>query len=398
MHNAPTPSVHDTAAPSASAFAATLAEWPAVRVRAVQAACTEADVRAALAGSLRPERALAALLSPAAAPHLEAMARRSAAVTRQRFGRVMQFYAPLYVSNVCINSCTYCGFNCKNQVARRRLTVDEAVREADYLANEGFRHLLLVAGEDPKGVPVSYFEELAGRLLGRFSSIGIEIYPMPEADYTRLVAAGVDLLTLYQETYDETLYSSLHPAGPKRDFHNRLAAIERGARAGIAFLGVGALQGLSDWRVENFHVGLHALWLQKEFWRSSVSVSFPRIRPAAGAFQPPVTVSDRDFVQTLCALRIVLPDAGLVLSTREPAALRDRLALLGVTRMSAGSRTSPGGYGTADSGGESEGQFAIADERGLAEMKQVVAGLGFDPVCKDWDPAYHAAAASAEVE
>lgn len=376
-----------------ASFAAVLAEWPAERIRALQAASTGADVRTAIAGALRPERALAALLSPAAEPHLEAMARRSAALTRQRFGRVMQFYAPLYVSNVCVNSCTYCGFNCKNNVARRRLTVDEAVREAEYLAAEGFRHLLLVAGEDPKGVPVAYFEQLAGRLRGRFASIGIEIYPLPEADYARLVAAGVDLLTIYQETYDETLYAPLHPAGPKRDFHNRLDAIGRGARAGIAFLGVGALQGLDDWRVENFHVGLHALWLQRQFWRSSVSVSFPRIRPAAGAFQPLHPVTDRDFVQTLCALRIVLPDAGLVLSTREPAALRDRLALLGVTRMSAGSRTNPGGYGAAESNEESEGQFAIADERGLAEMKQVVARLGFDPVCKDWDPAYHAAAA-----
>ena len=380
---------------SPASFSAVLADWPAERVQRLMDTATAADVRAALAGGLRQERALAALLSPAADAQLEALARRSAAITRQRFGRVMQFYAPLYVSNICVNSCVYCGFNCKNPVARKRLTVDEAVREAEYLAQEGFQHLLLVAGEDTKGVPVEYFAELAGRLCGRFASLGIEIYPMPEADYARLVRAGVDLLTIYQETYDETLYATLHPAGPKRDFHARLAAVERGARAGLAFIGVGALQGLRDWRVENFHVGLHALWLQKNFWRVSLSVSFPRLRPAAGAFQPPSPVTDRDFVQTLCALRIVMPDTGLVLSTREPAALRDRLAGLGVTRMSAGSCTSPGGYGERQDPGEGEApshaeeQFAIADERTLAEMKSAVTRLGFDPVCKDWDRAYH---------
>ncbi len=391
MH-AHTPAASDTtaAATSPAEFAVTLAEWPAERIRRLMDASTAADVETALRGAFRtPERALAALLSPAAEPHLEALARRGAAITRQRFGRVMQFYAPLYVSNVCVNSCVYCGFNCRNRIARKRLTVAEAVAEAEYLAREGFRHLLLVAGEDPHGVPVAYFEELAGRLRGRFASIGIEIYPLPEADYARLVKAGVDLLTIYQETYDRGLYAELHPAGPKRDFDNRLAAVEAGARAGMAFLGVGALQGLNDWRVENFHAGLHALWLQRRFWRASLSLSFPRIRPAAGAFQPRSLVDDRALVQILCALRIVLPDAALVLSTREPAALRDRLALLGITRMSAGSRTNPGGY-TADAE-SAEGQFSVADERGLAEMRQVLAGLGFDPVCKDWDAAYHAA-------
>lgn len=370
-----------------STFAAVLAEWPVRRVRELVEGAGPRDVAAALAGRIRGERALAALLSPAAAAQLEPLARAAATLTRRRFGNVMQFYAPLYVSNVCVNSCLYCGFNCKNPIARSRLTVEQAVREAGYLAQEGFQHLLLVSGEDPKGVPVAYFEELAGRLRGMFASISIEIYPLDEAEYARLVAAGVDSLALYQETYEPEVYARFHPAGPKRDFNWRLEAMDRGARAGITFLGIGALQGLNDWRVDNFYTGLHAMWLQRRYWRSQVSVSFPRMRPAAGGFQPPVRVDDAALVQILCALRLVLPDAGLVLSTREPARLRDHLVRLGITRISAGSRTNPGGYTEGEDA--SEGQFEVADHRSLAEMRAAVAALGFDPVCKDWDAAYH---------
>ena len=380
-------------ADNTAGFAAVLTEWPVSRVRNLIYSMDAAAVAGALSRSALPEKGLAALLSPAAEGYLEPLASRSAALTRQRFGKVMQFYAPLYVSNVCVNSCLYCGFSCRNPVRRKRLSLDEAEREAAYLANEGFQHLLLVSGEDPTGTPVEYFAQLAERLRGRFASLAIEIYPLATGEYARLVAAGVDSLTVYQETYDAAVYPQFHPAGPKRDFLWRLGAVERGALGGIPFLGIGALLGLTDdWRVESFYVGLHAQYLRRQCWRQHVSVSFPRLRPAAGGFQPLSPVSDANFVQILCALRLFLPDAGLVLSTREPAPLRDCLAPLGITRMSAGSRTNPGGY-TEEAA--AEGQFEVADHRSLPEVKEMIARIGLDPICKDWDASYHPAAPAA---
>jgi 2-iminoacetate synthase len=367
-------------------FRQLLAAWPVERVRELIYTQTASDVERALRAASLAESDFAALLSPAAAKTLEPAARKAAALTRQRFGRVLQFYAPLYVSSYCTNSCVYCGFNCRNKVNRCRLTVEEALAEAGFLASEGFQHLLLVAGEDPKGVPVDYFERLIRRLNGRFSSVNIEIYPLDTPEYARLVAAGLDSLTLYQETYDREAYAQFHPAGPKRDFDWRIDAIERGAEAGVTFLGIGALLGLSDWRVDAFYVGLHAAYLQRRYWRQHVSISFPRLRAAAGGFEPPFPVNDQAFVQILLAQRLFLPDAGMVLSTREAPALRDHLIPLGITRLSAGSRTSPGGY-THEA--EAEQQFQVQDHRPLAEMRERVQALGFDPVCKDWDAAYH---------
>lgn len=370
----------------AASFADVLAEWPVERVQNLIAAASPDRVRTVLARGARSEADLAALLAPCAAPHLESMAQRAASLTRQRFGRAVQFYAPLYVSNHCVNGCLYCGFNCRNQVARRRLTVAEAVPEVRHLTDQGFRHILLVAGEDPKGVPVSYFAELAQELRPLVASLSIEIQPLDTAEYACLVEAGVDSLALYQETYDPTDYARYHLSGPKRDFRWRLEAPERGAQAGLAFLGIGALLGLADWRVDAFYVGLHARYLQRTHWRQHVSVSFPRMRRAAGAFDPPYPVDDAELVQILCALRLFLPDAGMVLSTRESATLRDHLLPIGITRLSAGSRTTPGGYAE---GTEAEGQFEVQDHRSLAEVMTAVQAQGFDPVCKDWDNLYH---------
>jgi len=368
-------------------FATVLRDWPVDRVRELIDSRTDADVECALRSPHFAPDCLAALLSPAAFGHLERMAQASARLTRQRFGRVIQFYVPLYVSNYCINSCLYCGFNCRNTVPRQALSVEDAVREAHFLSSEGFQHLLLVAGEDPVNVPVAYFEQLVSALHDRFASINIEIYPMDVDDYARLVNAGIDSLTLYQETYDPELYAQVHPTGPKRDFRFRLEGVERGARAGVTFLGIGSLLGLGDWRVESFYVGLHARYLQQRCWRQHVSVSFPRIQPAAGAFEPPCPVSDADFAQIICALRLQLPDAGLVLSTRESARLRDNLLPMGITRLSAGSRTTPGGYSEES---DAEGQFEVQDHRSLADVMNSVRSMGFDPVCKDWDASYHA--------
>ncbi len=369
-----------------SSFIDILADWPVDRVRELVYSRTPADVALALESGRLSATDFAALLSPAAAPLLETLARRSSLLTRQRFGNVIQFYVPLYVSNYCTNACVYCGFNCRNRVNRRRLTLAMATREAACLSEQGFRHLLLVSGEDRAGVPVGYFEELAARIQGQFASISIEVYPMSEAEYARLVCAGVDSLILYQETYDPAVYARCHPLGGKGDYATRVRTIEAGARAGMTFLGIGALLGLADWRVDSFYTGLHGHWLHRRFWRQHVSVSFPRMRTAAGGVAPAFPVRDAELVQIICAHRLFLPDAGLVMSTRERAAFRDRLSLLGITRMSAGSRTTPGGYAAAT---DSEEQFAVLDRRPLQEVMEAVACLGLDPVRKDWDAAYH---------
>ncbi len=373
---------------TAQGFAEVLRAWPAARVRELILSCDRAAVLAALSREHPSLEDAAALLSPAALPYLETMARQAAALTRRRFGNVLQFYAPLYVSNYCVNACVYCGFNRRNSVPRRHLTVDEAVREAEFLAREGFRHLLLVSGEDEKHVPVSYLAELASRLRGSFASLNLEVYPLDTAGYRQLVAAGIDSLTLYQETYDPELYARCHPAGPKRDYLRRLGTMERAAAAGVTFLGIGCLLGLGEWRTEAFWLALHADWLQRNFWRQQVSVSFPRMRQAAGGNQAPAPVSDADLTQMLTAMRLFLPDAGMVLSTRESAPLRDALLPLGITRLSAGSRTAPGAYTSEDA---AEKQFAVQDERPLAEVMEAVRRRGFDPICKDWDNAYHPA-------
>jgi 2-iminoacetate synthase len=350
------------------------------------------DVDRALAAErLRPED-LMALLSPAAEERLEEMAQRAHRLTARRFGRTILLYAPLYLSNECSNGCRYCGFNASNKVPRRTLTLEEAESEAQVLHEEGFRHLLLVTGELPKALDNEALAATARRLSPLFSSIAIEVYPMEEEGYRQMVEAGVDGLTIYQETYDRELYAEMHPYGRKRDFDWRLLAPERGGAAGLRRIGLGALLGLGAFRAEAFFVGLHALHLTKHFWRSHVSVSFPRMRPADGGFTPLNPVSDAHFVQLICALRLLLPDAGLVMSTRESATLRDHLLPLGITQMSAGSSTAPGGYADKDRSTE---QFAIDDARTPAEVCAMLRERGYDPVWKDWDSAFLDRAAGA---
>jgi 2-iminoacetate synthase len=359
-------------------------------VAAAVAAAGPADVDRALRRDALEARDLAALLSPAARERLEDLAARSAALTRRRFGRVMQLYAPLYLSNECVNRCTYCGFSQELAIPRRTLSLDEVDAEAEAIRALGFRHLLLVAGEAPRTVDVGYLSAATARVARRFDSISIETGQFPEDGYRRLALAGVDGLTIYQETYLPEVYRRLHLRGPKHSYARRLAHMEAGGRAGFRSLGIGALLGLAPWPVEAFALALHGRALARTFWRSRVAVSFPRIRPAAGGYAPTHLVTDADLVQMICALRIFLPDAELVLSTREPARLRDHLAGLGITRMSAGSRTSPGGYQAEDPGAE---QFAVNDDRSPAEVVRMLAARGLEPVWKDFDRAFVAAPA-----
>ncbi|MBW1997617.1 MAG: 2-iminoacetate synthase ThiH [Deltaproteobacteria bacterium] len=356
--------------------------------KAIQAA-SETDVERALAKDRLQPYDLIPLLSPAASSYLEEMAQRALGLTQQRFGRVIQLFAPLYLSNVCTNRCAYCGFNSTNPVKRLTLTTEQAEEEGRYLHQQGFRHLLLVSGEAPEVVSLPYLEAILENLTPLFSSISIELYPMDSKAYEQLISSGVDGLVVFQETYDQRRYMEVHLGGRKRDYLWRLETPERGGVAGFRNLGIGALLGLSNWRVEGFFLGLHARYLMKNFWRSRVNISFPRIRPAASDYQLPSPVSDLHMVQLLTALRLFLPDAGLVLSTREPPSLRDNLIPLGITSMSAGARTAPGGY---TQGAEAEAQFDISDHRAPGVVAEVIKQRGYEPVWKDWDRAFVEAA------
>ena len=366
-------------------FKEVIQKYDPLQVIAEIEAMTAADVQRALAAEQLDNRDFMALLSPAAEDFLEEMAQKAHAITLRRFGRTILLYAPIYLSNECHNSCLYCGFSVNNPIPRRTLNLDEIERDARILHGQGFRHILLLTGEAPGTVGNDFIAAAAERIRPLFSSISIEVYPMETEGYKEMVDAGVDGLTIYQETYDPELYQQLHPSGRKRDYNFRLATPERAGEAGLRRIGIGFLLGLGNFRSEAFFAGLHGRYMMHNYWRTLLSVSFPRLRPAEGGFQPPNPVSDRQFVQLMCAMRLLLNDAGLVLSTRENAELRDNLLPLGVTQMSAGSCTAPGGYGEEDSATE---QFTIDDDRTPAEIADLLRARGYDPVWKDWDGAF----------
>ncbi len=329
---------------------------------------------------------LAVLLSPAAGRFLEPMAQQARSLTNQRFGKTVQLYVPLYLSNVCCNCCLYCGYNKTHDFKRTRLSVDQALEEAKILAEQGFRNLLLLSGEDPKYVTTEFLAGLAARLREKFSTISAEIYPLSAEGYQRICKAGIDGVTLYQETYDRETYAKYHVAGPKADFEKRLDAPDRFASAGMRRIGLGFLLGLADWRAETLALGLHGAYLMKNYWQSQVSFSFPRIRPAYDVRDDfPHLVSDTEMVQMMLALRLCFADAGIVLSTRESAELRDNMINICVTQISAGSRTNPGGYSGHD---ENTEQFEIDDRRSPAQIAEMIRAAGKEPVWKDWDKAF----------
>ena len=346
---------------------------------------TAEDVHRALSVSQPDSNDLAALLSPAAEPYLAEIGARSAEITAQRFGRTTQIYAPLYLSNICTNRCSYCGFSAENKIERRLLSLEEAEQEAKILHHRGFNHILLVSGEAPKVLGGEYLEALARRLRDAFAAITIEVQPLSTEEYGRLFAAGITGVAIYQETYDRRVYDAVHLAGRKRDFDYRLASPARVAAANMREVGIGVLLGLADWRVEGLALGLHLDWLRHQYWRTNLTVSFPRLRPAAGDFTPLVEVGERNLTQLIFAMRIFDEDAGIVLSTREDPRYRDGMVGLGPTRYSAGSCTTPGGYADPHLGGE---QFAVGDHRSIGEVCAAIRQKGFDPVRKDWDAVF----------
>ena len=352
------------------------------------------------------------LISPAAAELLEPLSRRSRHMTQQRFGKVIRLFAPLYLSNECINTCKYCGFSRDNPILRVTLTPEEVRREARALLEQGFRNILLVSGEHPKFVSTGYMAQCIGLLHAEVPSLSLEIGPMETEEYRPLVQAGAEGLVVYQETYDRAVYSDMHTVGPKRNFEWRMETPERAYAADFRRIGIGALYGLGDWRFEAISVAAHAAYLLRNCWKAQVTISLPRLRPCAGEFQPLTHLSDRELVQLVCAFRLMFPDVGLVLSTRESAKLRNGLIPLGITLISAGSHTEPGGYTGAGkdklhytergrivelSASEwaipdnrpvhATSQFQIADERSPGEMADLIRRLGYEPVWKDWDVA-----------
>ncbi len=336
---------------------------------------------------------------------LNGLASEAQHLTRQYFGKTMRLFAPLYLSNECINNCSYCGFSRDNPIWRVTLTPEEVEREARHLVAEGFRNILLVAGEHPKFISNGYLEECLERLRHFVPSLSLEVGPMESDEYRRMVKAGAEGLVVYQETYDRAVYQTMHTAGPKKDFDWRLECPERAAAAGFRRIGIGALFGLADWKAEARALAAHAEYLLKFHWKSALTLSFPRLRPAAGEFEPLVQVSDRELTRMICAFRVCFPQVGLVLSTREPAPLRDGLMPLGVTLISAGSHTEPGGYTCAanerlhqtvrgrkiesvcSEGEHATGQFDISDDRSVGQVVEQLRQMGLEPVWKDWDAA-----------
>ena len=394
--------------PVESSFVDSFAALPLGALRAHSLRTTAVALQKSL-GAARPSlEDFAQFISPAGAQQLEVLASRSKALTQQRFGRAIRLFAPLYLSNECINNCAYCGFSRDNPILRVTLEPDEVLAEARALAEQGFRNVLLVAGEHPKFVSNGYVEQCVRILHETIPSISLELGPLETETYQPLVTAGADGLVVYQETYDQNAYRVHHTAGPKKDFNWRLATPERAYAAGFRRLGIGALFGLSDWRTEAIALAAHAEWLLKHCWKAQLTLSLPRLRPCAGSFEPIDPISDRDLTQLICALRLYLPDVGIVLSTREPTPLRNGLIPLGVTLMSAGSHTEPGGYTGAGSdklhktdrgkrvalteqssewAEGATGQFDIADERSPGTVAEQISSLGYEPVWKDWDAA-----------
>lgn len=352
------------------------------------------------------------LIRPASDQDLESMARQSQQLTRQNFGRTMRLFAPLYVSNECINNCKYCGFSRDNPILRTTLTVEQVVQEAKHLYNQGFRNILLVAGEHPKFVSDGYLQNCIDAIKSFIPTIAIEVGPMEDHQYAEIVEHGGEGLIVYQESYHRETYSTLHTAGPKKNFDWRLECPERAYAGGFRRIGIGALFGLADWRWEALSLAAHLEYLYKHCWKAQFSIAFPRMRPYAGnyEYQPDEDklLSDRALVQLICAFRICFPHVGIIFSTRESQHLRDAVAPLGITHMSAGSATEPGGYTKAGyddlhrtvkgrrveleeaentSCAKATEQFTIDDKRTAQEIVSMLQAKNLDPVWKDWDEA-----------
>ena len=323
-----------------------------------------------------------ALISPAAKPFLEEMAQRSHALTKKRFGNTIQMYIPMYLSNECHNICTYCGFSMTTKIRRKTLNDKEILQEVAHIKSLGYDHILLVTGEANNTVGVSYIKHAIELIRSQFANITIEVQPLDQNEYEILKEAGLYAVLVYQETYHKATYKVHHPKGKKSNFDYRLDTPDRLGKAGVHKIGLGALFGLEDWRVDSFYTALHLKYLEKTYWKTKYSISFPRLRPHEGEVQPKVEMTDSDLVQLICAYRLLDEDVELSMSTRESQVFRNNIIKLGITSISAESKTNPGGYAVEKTSLE---QFEISDERTPQQIADMIRLNGYEPVWKDWD-------------
>jgi 2-iminoacetate synthase len=343
---------------------------------------TSRDVEQALAADKRTLEDFKALISPAAAPYLEQMAAISQQLTLRRFGKVLQMYVPLYLSNECKNICTYCGFSYDNKLKRKTLSSMEIMREVAVIKDMGYHHILLVTGEDNEMVHVDYFKKVLELIRPHFAHISMEVQPLDLHEYQQLTPYGLNTVLVYQETYHRDDYKKHHPKGKKSNFQYRLETPDRLGQAGIHKIGLGVLIGLEDWRTDCFFTAQHLNYLEKRYWQTKYSLSFPRLRPFSGGLEPKVEMSDRELVQLICAYRIFNEEVELSMSTRESQNFRNNMIKMGITSISAGSKTNPGGYAVEPA---SLKQFEINDERSPQQIAEMIRSQGYEPVWKDWD-------------
>lgn len=343
---------------------------------------TAQDVEYALSKTKRDLEDFKALVSPAAAPYLEQMALLSKMATQKRFGNTIQMYVPMYLSNECQNICTYCGFSMTNKIPRRTLKDEEILKEVAFLKAKGYDHILLVTGEANKTVGVPYIKHAMELIKDQFANITIEVQPLDQHEYEELIEANLYAVLVYQETYHRDEYKKHHPKGKKSNFDYRLDTADRLGKAGVHKIGIGALFGLEDWRADSFFTALHLKYLQKTYWKTKYSISFPRLRPHSGGLEPKVEMTDKDLVQTICAFRLLDEDVELSMSTRESEVFRNNIVHLGITSLSAESKTNPGGYVVEP---QSLEQFEISDERSTELIAEMLQENGLEPVWKDWE-------------
>lgn len=364
-------------------FSEELEKYPWEETTSRIAAKTATDVERALAKKHVDIDDFMALISPAAAPYLEAMAQRSRQLTQKRFGKTISMYIPMYITNSCTNSCVYCGFNRHNKFPRVILKPEQIKDECEAIRRLGpFENLLLVTGENPVAAGTDYLENALKICRPYFNNLTIEVMPLPAEDYERLTHAGLNGVVCFQETYHREKYKTYHPAGMKSNFEWRVNGFDRMGQVGVHKIGMGVLIGLEDWRTDVTMMARHLLYLRKKYWKTRYSVNFPRMRPSEGHFQPNVVMSDRELAQLTFAFRIFDNDVDISFSTRERPDFRNHIATLGATSMSAGSKTEPGGYHTYPQALE---QFAVSDERTPAEVAQAIRDAGYEAVWKDWD-------------
>ena len=343
---------------------------------------TSSDVEKALQSQKKTLDDFKALISPAALPFLEQMAQISNQLTQKRFGKTIQMYIPMYLSNECQNICTYCGFSFTNKIPRKTLADEEILKEVNYIKSKGYDHILLVTGEANQTVGVDYMLHAVQLIKPYFSNISIEVQPLEQNEYEKLIEAGVYSVLVYQETYHRDEYKTHHPKGKKSNFDYRLETGDRLGKSGVYKIGLGVLLGLEDWRTDSFFNALHIDYLEKKYWKTKYSVSFPRLRPHSGEITPKVEMSDKELVQLICAYRICNPELEISISTRESETFRNNVIKLGATTFSAESKTNPGGYVVETKSLE---QFEISDERSSEEVAQTIIKSGYEPVWKDWE-------------